>query len=79
MRAIVIFLERWLPRRARHGEHRHSNHLVPLSLVLILGGLPIAVGAGYIGWSETESILFAALCAGLPSLLVLAGLFSLTD
>jgi len=55
------------------------ENLSPLALVLIVGGVPVAIGAGYIGWQETESLLFTLLSAGLPAVLVLAGVFSIAE
>ncbi|MCX7002360.1 MAG: hypothetical protein NTV22_03695 [bacterium] len=58
-----------------HHERHNRESLLPL--ILIIGGVPLAIGAGYIGWAETESLLFTLISAGLPLLFVLAGLFSL--
>ncbi|GEM_PF-2397855 len=55
---------------------RH-NRVYFLALALIIGGVPLAIAAGYIGWVETESLLFTLISAGLPLVFVLAGLFSL--
>jgi len=59
-----------------HLRSRHSNGSL-LPLVLIIGGVPLAIGAGIVGWRETESLLFTLISAGLPLLLVLTGFFSL--
>lgn len=76
LQTITLLLKRWLPRRRRRAQPTLG---LLLNVVLIFGGVPIAIGAGYISWCETESVLALVIGAGFPAVLMMAGIITLTD